>query len=593
MNMFGSIQISAPIFHTIKTYQKVFLRRDIVAGLTVAAVAIPQAMAYAQLAGVNLTAGLYAAMVAMLAFAVISASRYVIMGPDAAMAALAGSAVLPLAAGDQNKAIALVAVLSIFIGIASVGAVFARVSFLADFLSRPILLGYMAGLAVVVIASQLPKLFGISAPPSSNILGVLGTVLGNVSDINWYTFFIAVCTLFIGFVFTKWFKKFPVSLLLLVVGTFISWLFAFSTYDVAVVGILPSGLPVPNIPAISPVDLQNLVIPAIAMMLIAYANTIATARTFAQKKRTRVNPDQELMGLGVSNIASGIWGGLPVSGSGVRTAVNYQAGAKTQIAQIFAAVTIGLVLVLFSSSLQYLPLAVLGVIIIIAVLPLFNYKELKSIWYAWRSEAVLAVITMIGVAILGVYQGLLLALFLAILNIIRKSAFPNDAVLGLTASGSVRDMHRPPKTHEIPGLKIYRFDAPLYFGNANQFRRRVLQLIRESDATVKWFLWDAETITGFDSTSGQMLLELIKELKARNITFAISRMKGSIRTIVHHTDQLDRALQRSPHFVSMGEAIAAFEQSQKISEQKQDKYKDDSLDKSVVSSKKIMSKSVK
>lgn len=591
MNIFGKIQISAPIFHTIKTYQRVFLRRDVVAGLTVAAVAIPQAMAYAQLAGVNLTAGLYAAMVAMLAFAVISASRYVIMGPDAAMAALAGSAVLPLAAGDQNKAIALVAVLSIFIGIASVGAVFARVSFLADFLSRPILLGYMAGLAIVVIVSQLPKLFGISAPASSNVLGVIGTVFSNLSDIQWPTLFIAMCTLIVGLALTKWFKKFPASLLLLVVGTVMSWLFAFSSYGVAVVGVLPSGLPVPNIPAISPDDLQNLVVPAIAMMLIAYANTIATARTFAQKKQTRVNSDQELMGLGVSNMASGIWGGLPVSASGVRTAVNYQARAKTQIAQVFAAVAIGLVLVLFSCSLQYLPLAVLGVIIIIAVLPLFNYAELKSIWYGWQSEAILAVITMVGVAILGVYQGLLLALFLTILNTIRKSAFPNDAVLGITTSGSVRDMSRPPKTHELPGLKIYRFDAPLYFGNANHFRKRVFQLIYESDKPVKWFLWDAETITGFDSTSGQMLLELIKELKAKNITFAIARMKGSIRTIVHHSDELDRVLQRTPHFVSMGNAIAAFEQSQEMSKNIQDN--DDSLEKSVKCSKALMSKSKK
>jgi high affinity sulfate transporter 1 len=556
--MFEKLTLTLPIHLVLQTYKRAYLRRDVIAGATVAAVAVPQAMAYAQLAGVNLTSGLYAAMVAMVVFALISSSRFVVMGPDAAMAALAGAAVIPLAGGDSSRAIALVAVLSIFIGIISLISVFARVGFVAEFLSRPILLGYMAGLALVVIATQLPKVFGIEAPINTNFLGSVVYLLSNLATTHLPTLVLGAATLIIAIILTKSFSRLPVSLLILVLGTFFSWVFGFSDDGIAVVGSIPTGLPVPDLPSIELYDLQNLIIPAIAMMLIAYANTIATARSFAAKKNERVSADQEFLGLGMSNIASGLYGGIPVSASGVRTAVNYTSKAKTQVAQLFGALFIGLVLVVLSPALQYLPVTMLAVIIILAVMPLFDVKELKSIWHAWRSEAVLAVVTMIGVATLGIYQGLLLAVMLAVLNMLRKSAFPNDAVLGVAEDGSVRDMHRPPKTHEVPGLKIYRFDAPLYFGNATYFRHRVLQLVDESKEPIHWFLWDAETITAIDSTSGQMLLGLIDELQSRDVTFAVARMKGSIRSIVHHTHKLNRALQNSPHYASIGDAIEAY-----------------------------------
>jgi sulfate permease, SulP family len=551
-------KIILPIKNTLDNYSKKLFRRDVIAGLTVAAVAIPQAMAYAQIAGVNLTAGLYAAMVSMIVFSLLSATRYVIVGPDAAMAALAGSAVLPLAAGNSDKAIALIAILSILIGLASMLAVFARVGFIAEFLSRPILLGYMAGLAIVIVISQLPKMFGIAPPLEHNAFGTLIYTLTNLSYASIITVFVSIVALLIGVFIAKHFKKIPVSLVLLVGAIIFSWVFDIESAGVAIIGTIPYGLPVPALPEVGLYDVQNLIIPAIAMMLIAYANTIATARTFAEKTSKTVKSDQEFFGLGASNIASGIYGGLPVSASSVRTAVNSQNNAATQFAQLTAALFIGIALLLFSGALYYLPQSVLAVIIILAILSLFNIKELKSIWHAWRSEAILAVITAFGVALIGVYQGLLLALFLAVLNILRKSAFPNDAVLGLAADGSVRDMSRPPKTQEIPGLKIYRFDAPLFFGNSNYFRHRVLQLVDTSDTPVKWFLWDAETITALDSTSGEMLLDVIHELKARNVTFAVARMKGSIRSIVHHTHRLERTLQSTPHFTSMGDAIEAY-----------------------------------
>lgn len=558
--MFEKLTINIPLRNVVKTYKKAYLHRDIFAGVTVAAVAVPQAMAYAQLAGVNLTAGLYAAMVAMIVFAVLSSSRYVIMGPDAAMAALAGAAVIPLAAGDAERAVALVAILAIFIGIISTASVFARIGFVAEFLSRPILLGYMAGLALVVVATQLPKLLGIDGETSTNFLGSVSQLISNIPQAHVPTLVLGIVTLVCGYLLTTGFSRLPVSLLILVIGTFCSWFFDFAGIGIAVIGNIPTGLPLPNLPAIELSDLQNLIVPAIAMMLIAYANTIANARTFAAKKKQAVRSDQEFFGLGVANIASGMYGGMPVSASSVRTAVNYTSRAKTQVSQLFGAVSIGVVLLLLSPVLQFLPVALLAVIIIIAVTPLFNYKELKSIWHAWRSEALLAVVTMVGVATLGIYQGLLLAVLLAVLNMLRKSAFPNDAILGVANDGAVRDMSRPPKTQEIPGLKMYRFDAPLYFGNANYFRHRVMQIVDESKEPIHWFLWDAETITALDATSGQMLLDVIDELRSRHIVFAVARMKGSVRSVVYKSHRLSRVLQHAPHYTSIGHAIEAYKQ---------------------------------
>ena len=562
--MFEKLTFTLPLHSVLKTYRRAYLQRDIIAGATVAAVAVPQAMAYAQLAGVNLTAGLYAAMVAMVVFAVISSSRYVIMGPDAAMAALAGAAVIPMAGGDADRAIALVAVLAFFIGLISIISVIARIGFVAEFLSRPILLGYMAGLALVVIATQLPKLFGIEAPANTNFIGSVAYLFANLGHAHGATVVLSLVAIAIAVLLMKGFRRLPVSLILLIFGTLFSWFFDFSNMGIAVIGDIPTGLPVPDLPSIELYDLQNLIIPAMAMMLIAYANTIANARTYAAKKKESVNSDQEFIGLGISNIASGLYGGMPVSASSVRTAVNYTSRAKTQVSQLFGALCIGIVLVALSPLLKYLPIALLAVIIVLAVTPLFNYKELKSIWHAWRSEALLAIITMVGVATLGIYQGLLLAVLLAVLNMLRKSAFPNDAILGVAADGSVRDMSRPPKTREIPGLKIYRFDAPLYFGNANYFRHRVLQIVDESPEQIHWFLWDAVTITAIDSTSGQMLLGLIDELRSRKVAFAVARMKGSIRTIVHKTHRLNSALQHSPHYTSIGDAIEAYREEYKV-----------------------------
>lgn len=568
------ISISIPILDTLKKYSKAFFRHDLIAGITVAAIAVPQAMAYAQLAGAPITMGLYGALIAMIFFAIFTSTRQVMAGPDAALAALTGASVLPLLgnASDPGRAVALISLFSILIGIACIIALVGKLGFMSEFLSRPILLGYMAGLALAVIASQAPRLFGIDPVPGANFFTSIAHILANLSSANLPTVGLSLLLVGLSIGVLKYAKKVPLSLFLLVISIALSSLLNLQDSGVTVIGAIPSGLPIPTIPSISMLDIQALFVPAAAVMLISYANTIATARSFAAKTNESIDSDQEFFALGASNIVSGMFGGLPAAASGARTAVATQSNSSTQVAQLLGAVAIGLVLLFFSPLLQTLPYAALALIIIIAISKLFNIKEMKSIWHAWRTEAGLAVVTVLGVTILGIFQGLLLAIILAIANMIRTSAFPNDAELGVAEDGSIRDMSRPPKTERIPGIIIYRFDAPLYFSNANFFRRRILELT-DSRKDIRWILWDAETITSIDSTAGAMLLNLINELKERNVTFCIARMKGPIRHTINRTNRLSRVFRAIPHYSSMGDALSAFENTPAAIDSKQNNKK--------------------
>lgn len=557
-----NIKKSLPLIETLKKYKKSWLKRDFIAGATIAAIVIPQGMAYAQLAGVQLAAGLYAALVAMLVFALFSTSRYVNVGPDAAMSALAGATVLPIAYGNPNQIATLVAILAILIGVICLIAVSIKLSYISELLSRPIMVGYMSGLALVIIGSQAPKLLGLaSTPPLTNFFGNIVYIFNNLSAVNLATTLFSSVLLAISLLISLKFKKIPGAIIILIGATLVSIIFSFPLIGIEILGSIPKGLPLPDLPSIQLSDLQSLVVPAVAISFIAYANTITIGKSLRQNNKPTVDsvkPNQEFVGLGAANLASGLFGGIPVSGSGSRSAINLQSNAKSQLSQIFGAILIALALVFFTPFLANLPSAALAVIIITAVIKLFNLNELKIIWRGWQSEAVLAIVTIIGVVFLGVIQGLLLAIFLAIMNLIRRYAFPKDAVLGVAKDGAVRDISKPPKTTTIPGLLIYRFDAPLFFGNASYFHERVISLIESSEERVEWLLWDAETITSIDSTAALMLINLNAELKSRHIVLAVSRLKGTVRETVQLNDQLYRAIHNSHHYTSLGNGIAAF-----------------------------------
>ena len=559
ISMMSRINISVPLIGVLKSYDMKWMRNDAIAGTTMAAVAVPQAMAYTQLAHIPLAAGLYTALVAMILFAFFTTSRYANVGPDAAMAALTGAVIAPLAiGGDPSRFMFLAAALAILIGIVCIIAVYARLSILAEFISRPILLGYMSGLALVVIASQLPKLFGMESPVQTGFFSTITYIIAHLGSTHLVTFVIGVLLIGVVLLLQRYAKKVPVSIVVLVGMVFVSWLFSLSTIGVPVVGEVPTGLPTPIWPTVSLSDLQSLVVPALMIALVSYANTISTSRAFAHAQTESVETPQEVFGLGAANIGSGFFGGMSVAASGTRTAVNYKSRAVTQVSQLFGALFIVVVLIALAPALSYLPQTALAVIIIMAVMSLFNLRELKSIWHAWRSEAVLAIITLVGVTLLGIMQGLLLAVLLAAGNFMRKNTIPKYVVMGLAEDGKVRDMSRPPKTIPIPGMVIFRFDAPLYFMNANYFKDTVYKLIENSKEPVQWVVWDAETVTHIDSTAGQMLVVLMRDLKKRNITFAVARMKGPVRSVASKSRRLSRLISRTPHFATLGEAVHVY-----------------------------------
>lgn len=562
------LRLRVPLLHVLRDYQKAWLWHDALAGVTVTTVAIPQAIACAQLAGAPLTAGLSAGLVAMIVFAFLASSRQVILSPDSAVAALTGSTVLPLAHGSPQAAATLIAILATFIGIAALIGVVARVSFIAEFLSRPILLGYMTGLALTVITFQVPELLGIKSSGHINFIGNVVYILTHLGLAHSATIGFSLILIAAAMLFQRKYTHIPTPLVLLVGATIASSIFHFGQHGIALMGHLPTGLPIPKLNTITITDVQTLVVPAVAIMIICYISTITTSRAFAAKSNEPVTVPQDLVGLGAANVMSGVFGGIPVTASGTQTAINHAARGRTQVAQLFAALTIAIVLVLLAPLLRNLPVCCLAVIISRAIARLFDFAELRSIWHAWRAEAWLAVATAVAVAALGIIQGLLLAVFLAIAILIRQSAMPYDAVLGVAENGSIHDMSRPPKSTAVPGLLMYRFDAPLYFANANFFRERVLHLIAEAEEPIEWFLWDAETVTALDSTAGKMLDRLFIDLEAQGIVFAVARMKGPIRAIIDRSQHLSKDFEAAPHYSTLGRAIESFKNAQHKPNQK-------------------------
>ncbi|MFO0955441.1 MAG: SulP family inorganic anion transporter [Candidatus Saccharibacteria bacterium] len=548
----------------LKTWRNRGWQVDLLAGATVAAIAIPQGMAYTVLARTEVVAGLYAALVAMLVYALFTSTPRMIVGPDTAMSAMAGAAVLPLAGADIGRSTVLVAVLAILIGIFSLIGAGLRLHFLAEFLSRPILLGYMFGIAIVIITDQVPKMLGLSFGGENALENVVNTV-SNFGKIHAATLLLSLLLIIVALLLRKFAPKVPSPVILLVLATVASAWIGFTHIGIKTVGDVPAGLPAVNTPSFGWDEARDLLFSALAMALIGFADTVATARSFAAKHKESIDTEAELTALGVANLATGAFGALPVSASGTRTAVNDDMGAHSQWSQIYGALIIGLVLVAFSGFLKYIPRAVLAVIVVLAAFRLFDFGELKNIWRGWRSEAILTIITAIGVAAFGILPGLAVAIFLAILNLVRRSAFPNDAELQVTVDGkSYRDRSRPPKTVATPGIVMYRFDAPLYFGNANFFRDRVFELIDKHEGPVRWFVWDCETITSLDSTAGEVLRSVIAEVRDRRIVFVVARLKGPARDTLRGTN-VESALRHCPHYSTLGQAYRAYTKEFEIS----------------------------
>ena len=505
------------------TYNVAYIRSDFMAGISVAAVALPTSIAYAQLAGLPPQAGLYSTILPMIAYTFFGTSRQLIVGPDAATCAMFASALAPIASAIHNPEYyqSLALTLTLLAGILFIIAGSLRMGFLADLQSRPILMGLMNGVAIMIIVGQLGNITGIPVTGKDTI-GKLQSFLSSLNQFHWMTLLLSATlfTLFYGLQYQ--YKRIPAILAVAVTAVILSLIFSFELRGIHIVGEIPSALPGLNPPAIPHEQLGSLFFGAIALVFVSFVSASLTAHTFATKNNYEIDDNRELIALGVANISSGLCQGFTISGADSRTAVNEAAGGKTRVAQLFAALTILCALILFIKPIGYMPLAALGVILICSAIKLTNFPALMRLRKYSKSEFLVALFTFVSVLLLGVIYAVILAILLSILSFLRKTARPQDHCLGLLPDQDhFYELGLYPNAQEVPGLLLYRFGASLIFLNANYFRQRILALINRTDTPpVRWVVVDGTSINNIDITALMMLSDLGKTLALRGIVLA-------------------------------------------------------------------------
>ncbi|MBP0938331.1 sulfate permease [Streptomyces sp. KCTC 0041BP] len=513
----------------LRRYRRSWLGRDALAGITVAAYLVPQVMAYAGVAGLPPVVGLWAALPAMVLYALTGSSRLLSVGPESTTALMTAVAVGPLAGGDPGRYAVLAAALAVVVGLASLAAWAVRLGFLADLLSRPVLVGYLAGVALIMIVDQLPRLTGVRSTGSGFFSQLYAFAL-NVSHVHWPTVVLAAAVLVLLLVAPRYWRMVPRPLLALVVATAAVAAFGLDErYGVAVIGSVPSGLPVPALP--SPGDLPQLVIPALGVLLVGYSDVILTARAFADRgDPLPLDPNRELLALGAANLGAGFMHGFPVSSSASRTALARSAKARSQGYSLFAALAVLMVLLFLGPLLAHTPSAVLGAIVVYAAVRLVEVGEFRRLAAFRRRELLLALGCLLGVLTLGILRGVLVAVALSVVELLARVARPHDAVEGMVPGlAGMHDVDDYPTARTVPGLVIYRYDSPLFFANAEDFRRRALAAVDEQSPPTRWFVLNTEANVEVDVTALDAVEALRQELADRDIVLALARVKQELR----------------------------------------------------------------
>ena len=520
-----------PGVQTLRTYQAAWFVPDLTAGLVLTTMLVPVGIAYAQASGVPGIYGLYATIVPLLAYALFGPSRIFVLGPDSALAAVILSVVLPLSGGDPVRAVAVASAMAVVSGLVCILIGVLRLGFITELLSKPIRYGYMNGIALTVLISQVPKLLGFSidgvGPLRDLVLIAAGIRDGKA---NWTAFAIGVGTL-IAILILKRFKRIPGLLIAVVAATIVVAIWNLDvTAGVKVLGPLPQGLPSFALPLIGFADLQPVIIAGCAVAMVAFADTSVLSRTYAAKTRTPVDPNQEMIGLGAANLAGGFFQGFAISSSSSRTPVAEAAGAKTQVTGVVGAIAVALLLVFAPNLLKDLPSSALAAVVIAAAIGLFEFADLRRIlriqaWEFWLSMA-----CFVGVAVFGVVPGIGVAVLLAVIEFLWDGWRPHFAVLG-RADGvrGYHDIKRYPDARRVPGLVLFRWDAPLFFANAELFHERVMETIAESPTPVRRIVVAAEPVTSVDVTSADMLDELEQDLRRSNIELRFAEMKDRVK----------------------------------------------------------------
>ena len=556
-NKFQQVEKWLPGLRAVRNYKRSWLPRDLIAGLVLCTLLVPQGMAYAELAGLPAITGLYTTVVCLAAYALFGPSPFLVLGPDSSLGPMIAAAILPLAAGSVDRAIALAGMLALIVGFINVAAGLAKLGFVADLISKPVRIGYLTGLSITIFIGQLPKLFGFSTDADGLIEEVVA-FSQNIDQTNRWALGIGLLCLIIILGLKRWKPRIPGILVAVVVAIGLSALLNLADKGVSVIGVLPKGFPLPNFPIVKFSDLPLLIAAAFGMSLVAVGDTISTSAGFAARKGYDVNSNQELVGIGSANLLAGLFSGFPVSTSSSRTAVAEQSGAKTQLTGVFAAILVTTMLLFLPDLVRYMPQPVLAAVVIAASISLFEYAALRHLWKIRKSELALAIVSILGVALVGVLEGIVIAVVLSILQFFERAWRPHSAVLGETDQlPGYHDIQRYPEAHQTPELIILRWDAPLFFANANLFRDRVRTLVAEATPKPYWVLVTAEPVTDVDTTAADMLVDLDLELNAAGIHLAFAEVKDPVKDKIVRYGLLDTIDNR--HFYPTIEvAIEAF-----------------------------------
>ncbi|WP_044034890.1 solute carrier family 26 protein [Microcystis aeruginosa] len=555
---FSRERFSLPGLKRLRSYRSAWLRGDIIAGITVAAYLVPQCLAYAELAGVQPIAGLWAILPPLLIYALLGSSPQLSVGPESTTAVMTAAAIMPLVAGDSSNYASLCSLLALLVGSVCCVAAFARLGFLADLLSKPILVGYMAGVAVIMIVGQLGKISGMSLKAES-LFGQIGEFSGHLSEIHPPTLILAAAVLIFLLVVQRRFPNAPGPLLAVLLATSAVYLFDLNERGIAVIGEIPAGLPSLKVPrGFSSQQLVYLLSSAIGIALVGYSDNVLTARAFGAKNNYRIDGNQELLALGAVNIGNGIMQGFPVSSSGSRTAIGDSLGSRSQLFSLVAFLIVILVLLFLRPLLSLFPKAALGAIVIYAALRLIEISEFNRLRCFKTSEFRLALVTMFGVLATDILVGVGVAVGLSVVDLFTRLMRPHDAVLGEVPNlAGLHDIEDWQGATTIPGLVLYRYDAPLCFANAENFRKRVIAAIEAEKVPVEWFVLNAEAILDIDITAVDMLKELHRELIGSGITFAMARVKQDLYQQLKKGD-LSETISTERIYPTLEEAIEAF-----------------------------------
>jgi high affinity sulfate transporter 1 len=543
------------------TYERKWLSKDIVAGLVLSALLVPQGMAYAELAGLPPVTGLYTSVLCLLGYAVFGPSRILVLGPDSALGPMIAATIAPLMLADQSpeRAIALASMLAIIVGLVMLLAGVGRLGFVADLLSKPTQIGYMNGLAITILIGQLPKLFGFSTSADGLIDQTWAFFKGLFAgEANVRAAAIGISSVVGILILTRFLPKVPAVLVAVVLTSITVNIFNLQDKGVSTIGVLPQGFPKFTFPLVGLSDLGTLTLGALAIALVALADTISTASAFAGRRGDRVDGNQEMIGIGAANIAAGLFQGFPVSTSASRSAVAEQAGSRSQVTGVVGAAVITFVLLFANGLMKYVPQPTLAAVVIVAALSLADVPATRRLWRERHAEFYLSLAALLGVALLGVLPGILIAVALSILNVFRHAWWPYQAELGLVDGiGGFHDISMHATAKVLPGLVVYRFDAPLIFANSRTFSEQIRALCDQRPG-LRWIVIASEPMTDVDTTAAGMLTELDEWLNARGVTLAFAELKDPVRQKIDRYN-LTRTIDPEHFYPTVDDAVAQYQ----------------------------------